>query len=188
LPALGFSEAQLVEFWGASVVQIENPDGSSGCGVVVTSDGYIVSTAGIVRGVRPNSVVKHKSGRVHRIEEIGSAAEEVDIAYFKIDAQDLRFAEIGDSDTPEIGSPVFAMGNPGGNEIFLKGGSITDIETVGHGSLLETSCQTPKDGLGWGIFDARGRLVGITIGTKASEKNSTFVAPIVSLLDTELKN
>ncbi len=90
---------------------------SSGSGIIMTADGYIVTNAHVVEDAAGITVVL-ENGDAYAAELIG-ADSDTDLAVLKIEASNLTYAEFGNSDELERGDRVIAIGNPGGT--VLKG-------------------------------------------------------------------
>lgn len=85
---------------------------SSGSGIIVSSDGYILTNAHVISGAA-NLVVVLDNNEEYAAQLIGSDVS-TDLAVIKIDAENLTAAELGDSDQLKVGEPVVAIGNPAG--------------------------------------------------------------------------
>ena len=85
---------------------------SSGSGIIVSSDGYILTNAHVISGAA-NLVVVLDNNDEYAAQLIGSGVS-TDLAVIKIDAENLTAAELGDSDQLKVGEPVVAIGNPAG--------------------------------------------------------------------------
>ena len=85
---------------------------SSGSGIIMTADGYIVTNAHVVEDAAGITVVL-ENGDAYAAELIG-ADSDTDLAVLKIEASNLTYAEFGNSDELERGDRVIAIGNPGG--------------------------------------------------------------------------
>ena len=84
---------------------------SSGSGIIMTADGYIVTNAHVVEDAAGITVVL-ENGDAYAAELIG-ADSDTDLAVLKIEASNLTYAEFGNSDELERGDRVIAIGNPG---------------------------------------------------------------------------
>lgn len=102
-----------------SVVGIEIYDLSSveptaeGTGIVMSSDGYIVTNAHVISGAQKICVVMSDGTKYDTVKTIGSDTKS-DLAVLKIDAKGLTAATFGDSTQLKVGQAVIAIGNPGG--------------------------------------------------------------------------
>lgn len=82
----------------------------SGSGILISSDGYIMSNYHVIEGAEELRVLIYDK-REYRGRVIGGDPT-TDVALIKIDAQDLPAAMIGNSDSVQIGEWVMAVGNP----------------------------------------------------------------------------
>lgn len=143
----------------------------AGSGVIITSDGYIVTNNHVIAGANSYKVTLH-DGKEYDAKLIGADVN-TDIAVLKIDAEGLSVAAIGDSDKLEVGETVVAIGNPLGE----LGGTVTDgiisatsreINVDGvNMHLLQTSAAINPGNSGGGLFNTNGELIGV-VNAKSS--------------------
>ena len=207
-----FSKAQIIELTAPSVVGIDTyytassnpgfPFGSdngstnaegqqvqagSGSGIILTSDGYIVTCKHVVDGAETIKVILNDETE-YEATLVGSDSRS-DLAVLKIEATGLSPATLGDSDMLTVGEDVIAIGNPLGE---LRGtatsGMISALSrevTVGSMdmSLIQTDAAISPGNSGGGLFNASGSLIGI-VNAKASSSNSEglgFAIPVSSV-------
>lgn len=102
-----------------SVVGIEIYDLTSvepiaeGTGIVMSSDGYIVTNAHVISGAQKICVVMSDGTKYDTVKTIGSDTKS-DLAVLKVNAKGLKAATFGDSNQLKVGQAVIAIGNPGG--------------------------------------------------------------------------
>ena len=151
----------------------------AGSGVILTTDGYIVTNNHVVNGAREISVTLN-DGTAYEATLIGADAEN-DIAVLKIDATGLTPAILGDSDTLAVGEPVLAIGNPLGT----LSGTVTDgiisalqrqvtIDGVAM-TLMQTSAAVNPGNSGGGLFNITGELIGIVNAKSSSDSSGNAV-------------
>ncbi len=88
--------------------------GGAGTGIVLTSDGHVLTNNHVIDGATEISAVALGNGETYRAEVVGYDATQ-DIALIKLqDASGLPTADIGDS-TPAVGDAVVGVGNAGGD-------------------------------------------------------------------------
>ena len=137
----------------------------AGSGVILSSDGYIVTNNHVVSNTSTvNVILTDQTSYTARIVGLD---EENDIAVIKIDATGLTPAVFGDSSIIREGDSVFAIGNPLGT----LGGSTTEgiisgldrqINVEGQlMTLMQTSAAVNHGNSGGGLFNSRGELIGI---------------------------
>jgi serine protease Do len=134
-----------------------------GSGVVVTADGYILTNNHVVDNADEIKVV-FTDEREFTAKVVGRDAK-TDIAVLKIDAKDLPYVHIANSDNIEIGDVVLAIGNP-----FGVGQTVTMgiISATGRGNIgldyedfIQTDAAINPGNSGGALVDAEGRLIGI---------------------------
>lgn len=137
----------------------------AGSGVILTSDGYIVTNNHVIDGASKITVTL-KNGESYDAKLIGADATS-DLAVLKIEATDLQTATLGDSDKLSVGDLAVAIGNPLGE----LGGTVTegiisalDREITVENqpmTLLQTSAAINPGNSGGGLFNGKGELIGI---------------------------
>lgn len=107
---------------------------SSGSGIIISKDGYIVTNAHVVDGAVGISVLL-EDGTEKTAKLIGQDTK-TDLAVIKIEGENYAFAEFGNSDQLKVGETVVAIGNPGGMTLY---GSITQGIVSGLNRVLNSS-------------------------------------------------
>ncbi|MCI8501892.1 MAG: trypsin-like serine protease [Oscillospiraceae bacterium] len=91
-----------------------------GSGIIMTSDGYIITNEHVIRGAEAIKIVL-ENGDEFEASVVG-ADSKADLAVVKIEKENLTAAEFGDSTKLVTGETVIAIGNPGG---LKYAGSVT---------------------------------------------------------------
>lgn len=152
-----------------SVVSITASSGSStstGTGIIMSSDGYIITNYHVVSSAQ-QIVVLLTDGQEYAACRVGGD-ETSDIMVLKIDATDLTPAEFGDSDAAEVGDCVVAIGDPLGIELrgTMTDGIICGIKRdvdVGDRtmSLMQTNAALNSGNSGGPLVNMEGQVIGI---------------------------
>lgn len=137
---------------------------SLGTGFIISSDGYILTNNHVVNGA-DEVMVKLSDGREVK-GEIKGSDEKVDLALIKINEKTpLPFAELGDSDTLEVGEWVMAIGNPFGLSHTVTAGIVSAKgRVIGSGpydDFIQTDASINPGNSGGPLFSSEGRVVGI---------------------------
>jgi S1-C subfamily serine protease len=137
-----------------------------GSGVVISSDGFIVTSAHVVertRRVRASFV----DGREHSAEIVG-ADPLSDLAVLRADSRDLVPAELGDAGALRVGQLVVAIGNPHGFTSTVTAGVVSALgrSLPTHGgrivdNVIQTDAALNPGNSGGALADGRARVVGI---------------------------
>ena len=137
---------------------------SSGSGVIISSDGYIVTNNHVVDNASKIEV-KLNDNREFTATVVGTDPAS-DLALIKIDAKSLPAIVIGDSETLKVGEWVLAIGNPFNLTSTVTAGIVSakgrgSMGTNGVQSFIQTDAAINKGNSGGALVNARGELVGI---------------------------
>ena len=134
-----------------------------GSGVIITKDGFILTNNHVVEGA-DEVKVSLPDGREFTAKVMGRDPK-TDIAVIKVEAKDLPFLTMADSDKIEVGDIVLAIGNP-----FDVGQTVTMgmVSAKGRGGMgldyedfIQTDAAINPGNSGGALVDTEGRLVGI---------------------------
>lgn len=202
-----YSKAQIIELCAPAVVGIDvtyEVSGyygwgysagtqmleSSGSGIILTSDGYIVTCNHVVENASKIQVVLNDD-TPYDATVVGTDRHN-DLAVIKIDAVGLTPATLGDSDMLTVGDDTIAIGNPLGE---LRGTATSGIVSAmgrrvtidsTNMTLIQTDAAISPGNSGGGLFNASGSLIGI-VNAKASSDNAEglgFAIPVNSVKQT----
>ena len=159
----------------------------SGSGVILSSDGYIVTNNHVVDGSDNISVILNDK-RTFDAQLIGTDPT-TDLALLKIDAKDLPTLPIGNSDNLKIGEWVLAVGNPFNLTSTVTAGIVSakarSINILNSDMRIESFIQTDAavnpGNSGGALVNTNGELVGINTAI-ASQTGSysgySFAIPV----------
>ena len=162
-------------------------ESGAGSGVIISSDGYILTCAHVVDGASTITVtIGDKDYTATLVGEDTTS----DIAVIKIDADGLTPATVGNSDSLKVGQSVMAVGNPlgelGGT---VTGGMISALNrsvtiqgssSVNTMSLIQMDASVSPGNSGGGLFNMNGELIGI-VNAKSSSSDAEglgFAIPV----------
>jgi Do/DeqQ family serine protease len=167
-----------------------------GSGVIVSSDGYIVTNNHVVDG-STELTVSMSDKRELKARVIGTDAK-TDIALIKVDAKDLPHVTLGTSANVEVGDIALAMGNP-----FGLGQTVTMgiISATGRGGLgiedyedfIQTDASINPGNSGGALVNTKGELIGINtaiLSRSGGNQGVGFAVPVdmVRHVMTQLKD
>jgi serine protease Do len=138
---------------------------SLGSGVIISSDGYILTANHVVEGADEVKVALASGGQEFTAKVIGADAP-TDVAVLKISAKDLPIVTMADSDKLEVGDVVLAIGNPFGVGQTVTMGIVSAVGRTALGinqyeDFIQTDAAINPGNSGGALVDAEGRLVGI---------------------------
>ena len=161
----GLSLQEIYTLCAPSVVSITT-DVASGTGVILSTDGYVVTNAHVVEGGSTLSV-RLADDRQFPARLVGADTVS-DLAVLRVDATDLTPAQFADSDRVRVGDAVVAIGDPLGVELrgTMTDGIISainrDVTVEGRTmSLLQTNAALNSGNSGGPLIDCYGQVVGI---------------------------
>ncbi len=198
----GLSTAQVAEMVSPSVVVITTEqvvysqwswygqsqvESGAGSGVIISSDGYILTCAHVVSGASNITVtIGDKDYPATLVGEDSTS----DVAVLKIDATGLTPATVGNSDGLKVGESVMAVGNPLGElggtvtsgivSALNRSVSIQSTSSVNTMSLIQMDASVSPGNSGGGLFNMNGELVGI-VNAKSSSSDAEglgFAIPV----------
>ena len=142
------------------------PQIGSGSGVIISSDGYIITNHHVIETAEDIQVTTNDN-QSYNAKIIGSD-EQNDIALLKIDTSDeLPYAVFGDSDSTQIGEWVLAVGNPFNLTSTVTAGIISaksrSLDPTGRTtqSYIQTDAAVNPGNSGGALINNKGELIGI---------------------------
>jgi Do/DeqQ family serine protease len=136
-----------------------------GSGVIVNSDGYILTNHHVVDGALEIKV-ELTDNRTFTAKLVGSDPPS-DLAVLKIDARDLPTLQLGNSDKVRVGDFVLAVGNPLGigqtvtSGIVSAKGRATGLSDGSFEDFLQTDAAINRGNSGGALVNTNGELIGI---------------------------
>lgn len=177
---------QLFNGFGEVQPRVQN---SLGSGVIVTSDGIVVSNYHVVGQATEIRVALNDRREFDAKVLLGD--EESDLAILQLDgASDLPALGFADSDGAEVGDLVLAIGNPFGVGQTVSSGIISGLarSTVGQerGYFIQTDAAINPGNSGGALVDMNGKLLGINtaIVTRSGGSNGIGFAIPANLVQT----
>ena len=181
---------------------------ASGSGIIVSSDGYILTNNHVVNSTSSSSYYQITEATGVKVKLYGDETEykatvigsdeQTDLAVIKIDKTGLTAAELGDSDSVQVGEFAMAIGNPLGLQssiscgiISAKNREVEDSDTGTTFNLIQTDAAINSGNSGGALVNADGKVIGINTlklsGTGV--EGIGFAIPINSTIDVynELK-
>ncbi len=163
-----------------------------GSGVIISSDGYIVTNEHVIEDAKLIEVVLNNNERY--TAKLMGYDKQTDLAVIKIDAQNLVKAELGNSDELKPGEIVYAIGNPGGIEFAnsITNGIVSGVDRLITNSstgyvmtCIQTNAAINPGNSGGALVDSYGRVVGISVAKLAnvSYEGMGFAIPISDSVD-----
>lgn len=137
---------------------------SLGSGVIIKSDGLIVTSNHVIKGAQEIRVVL--SDKREFEAKVAAQDPQSDLAFLRIAAKDLPFLEMRNSDTLEVGDLVLAIGNPFGVGQTVTSGIVSGLARKAAGVsdyqfFIQTDAAINPGNSGGALVDMKGHLIGI---------------------------
>lgn len=168
---------------------------ASGSAVVV--DSRLMATNRHVIGSKVTRIMAFINSRRYEVNPYPSRCDqEQDLCLIEVYNLDVPPVEFGDVRELKVGETVFAIGGPNevGNalavsqvtkqqyisppQVTLSQGMVTALRPLATGMLIQTSAPISRGSSGGGLFDGKGRLVGITTFGMREGQNVNFALPV----------
>ena len=177
-------------FFGEGGAVQSQPVVGSGSGVIITTDGYIVTNNHVINGAEEIEVIMNDK-RSFNAKLIGEDPS-TDVALLKIDAENLKYLKYGDSDELKVGEWVLAVGNPFNLTSTVTAGIVSakarsinilanQSKPYGIEAFIQTDAAVNPGNSGGALVNQKGELVGINTAIASrtgSYSGYSFAVPI----------
>lgn len=207
--AVGVAQKVLPSIVGISVTYSVNSPfygnqgtaSAQGSGVIISSDGYILTNNHVVNSTSTSSfyelgkaskiIVKLYNDDTEYEAKIIGTDEQTDLAVIKIDKDNLTAAELGDSDSVQVGEFCMALGNPLGLGSTVTDGIISAVnrtvtdEDGNSYKAIQTNAAINSGNSGGALVNSKGQVIGINTLKVSGEgvEGVGFAIPINSTKD-----
>lgn len=177
-----------------------------GSGIIISSDGYIVTNSHVIGNSNKYNVSVVNSDNKEFSAKIVGFDTRTDLAVLKIDANNLKAAEFGNSDQLAVGASVLAIGNPGGLEFSnsLTRGVISALNrSLGsfHNNTntsinttvkyIQTDAAVNPGNSGGALINMYGQVIGVNSSKASDYEGMGFAIPsntVKAVVDDIIKN
>jgi serine protease Do len=151
--------------------QYREPRTAQGSGFIISPDGYILTNNHMV-AESEKVKIELTDGRKFTAKIVGADSDS-DVAVIKIDASDLPYLELADSDALEVGEWVLAIGNPLGLSHTVTAGIVSAKGRSGFGladfeNFIQTDAAINFGNSGGPLINLDGKVVGINTAIAGS--------------------
>jgi len=159
-----------------------------GSGVIVTSDGYILTAEHVIEGASSVTVTT-TDGKTYTATVVGSSTTD-DIALLKVEASGLTAAPLATT-AARAGQVVLAIGDPlgeypgsvtlgivSGTGRTIQVGDATTGATVTRTNLIQTDAALNEGNSGGPLLNTRGEVIAIATATSTNAQGLAFATPV----------
>ena len=173
---------------GSILNNVKSDDLGLGTGIVVSSDGYILSNSHVTGEKYSNCYVTVDENPYKGTVQWSDT--NLDLSIVKIQANDLSYVSLGDSSSIKVGENVFAVGNPIGYEFrkTVTSGIISALNrtikidendnTSYISDLIQTDATINPGNSGGPLINTTGKVIGINTVKITSAEGIGFAVPI----------
>jgi S1-C subfamily serine protease len=187
--------AEVIKQVSPSVVSIIASNESAGSGIVLSSDGLIMTNKHVVENQRVAYSVVMSDGKEYQSARVIALDPYNDVAFIKIDAKGLKPAKLSDSTNYVVGQRVVAIGNAlgqfqntategivsGYGRSIQAGDGSGNTETLTN--LIQTDAAINPGNSGGPLVTTAGEVIGMNTATAGDAQNIGFAIPV-----SEIKN
>jgi Do/DeqQ family serine protease len=167
-------------FWDFDPFGSRGQASSTGSGVIVSSDGYVVTNNHVIQGANSITVVLNKPKKEYIAKVVGTDPSS-DLAVLKIEASALPAITFANSDEVRVGEWVLAVGNPFNLTSTVTAGIVSakgrNINIVKNQFPIESFIQTDAainpGNSGGALVNTKGQLVGINTAIQSNTGSYT---------------
>ena len=159
------------------VIEAVNESGQTygrGSGVVIGSQRVITNCHVIDRAAS----IKVRTGAAEHSATSGISDTYLDLCILLVDGLSAPEVRRGSAKNLQVGQTVYAIGAPQGLDRTLSQGLISALRESPEGTVIQTSAAISPGSSGGGLFDAEGRLIGITTFQTKMGQNLNFAVPV----------
>ena len=156
-----------------------------GSGIIMSSDGYIITNAHVIGNTNKLNVTVVTGDKKEYAAKVVGYDTRTDVAVLKIDANDLKAAEFGNSDKLNVGAWVLAIGNPGGLEFSntLTRGLVSAVNrSLGASNspvkYIQTDAAINPGNSGGALLNMHGQVIGVNSAKASEYEGMGFAIPI----------
>lgn len=151
--------------------QSQGPEIGQASGFIISPDGYILTNNHVVRDADEILVVGDE-GKEYKGKVVGQDPQ-TDLAVVKIDATDLPFLKLGNSDDLEIAQPVMAIGAPLGLNASVTVGVVSakgrnNLDILKFEDFIQTDAAINRGNSGGPLLNEDGEVIGINTAIVSS--------------------
>jgi serine protease Do len=143
-------------------------------GFIVSKEGYVITNAHVVKDA--TEVVVILNNEKEFVAKIIGTDPSTDIAVVKIEAKDLPYLELGNSDELKVGQWVLTIGNPLGLQASVSAGVVSakgrnNLDIARIEDFIQTDAAINKGNSGGPLMDLEGKVIGMNTAILSSAGN-----------------
>jgi hypothetical protein len=165
------------------------PFTASGSGFLISSDGKILTNYHVIDHALSGTVTLNDKTKYDIVSVLGySKTDDKDLAVIKINASNLPFCSLGNSDNVQVGESVVAIGSPLGLKETQNTVSNGIISKIWDNGIIQTTAPVSPGCSGGPLFNMKGEVIGVIEAKYPGGENLNLAVPInwLKTVDTSL--
>jgi S1-C subfamily serine protease/sugar lactone lactonase YvrE len=154
-----------------------NTRAGTASGFIVSAKGKIVTNLHVIQTCQ-GLTVRLTNGDIYDTADVLEVDARRDLALIRIKAVELPVLPLADSNSVEVGQPVFSIGNPSGLQNTLQQGLVSGFREVTGYRLMQVSASINPGNSGGPILDEQGQVVAVSAAKIQGAENLGFAIPI----------
>ncbi|MEO6693926.1 MAG: Do family serine endopeptidase [Ignavibacteria bacterium] len=154
----------------------EGPGRGSGSGIIISTDGYILTNNHVVKNASENGIKVILTDKREFTAKLIGIDPNTDVAVIKVESNDLPVATIGNSDDVQVGQWVVAIGNPLGLNSTVTAGIVSALgrniqmgnDSYAINNFIQTDAAINPGNSGGALVDISGSVIGINTAIKTT--------------------
>ena len=143
----------------------------------LADDSTIATNLHVIENAHALTVTLIGDGSEHPVDHIRAVDSKNDLAILHVGNIHLKPIEIPELFSVEIGTNVFALGNPRGLEGTISNGIVSAVRKIEGRELIQHTAPISSGSSGGPILNEKGDLVGIAVSSLTSGQNLNFAIP-----------
>jgi S1-C subfamily serine protease len=163
-------------------VTFDSGQRATGSGFLISPDGLAITNSHVAGGSRRVTAETDEGDRIDAAVVGDDPA--TDLALLRLQANDLPYAQLGDSDALRVGQLVIAMGSPLGLQSTVSTGVVSALRRTMRGrdgrlieNVIQHAAPINPGNSGGPLVDSRGRVVGVNTAIIAMAQGLGFAVP-----------
>jgi len=163
-------------------VTLDSGQRATGSGFLISPDGLAITNSHVAGGSRRVTAETDEGDRLDAAVVGDDPA--TDLALLRLQANDLPYAQLGDSDALRVGQLVIAMGSPLGLQSTVSTGVVSALRRTMRGrdgrlieNVIQHAAPINPGNSGGPLVDSRGRVVGVNTAIIAMAQGLGFAVP-----------
>lgn len=139
--------------------------------------GQVVTNFHVIDGAVNGRAKLIGAETTHVVEGVIATRPNRDLAVLEISIPEAKVIPLADSNSVQVGEPVYAVGNPKGLEGTFSEGIVSSIREGEYGTVLQITAPVSTGSSGGPVLNKKGEVVGVSFASMMEGQNLNFALP-----------